>query len=83
MYSGMDELVSLVNIRNYAYSVINNSNFDRGVVNDLTAFMILLDNKIIELMRTPEFKDYLGFSDAKKTIHEMIHQNSIKSSIQK
>jgi hypothetical protein len=83
MFSGMEELVSLVNIRNYAYSVINNSNFDRGVVNDLTAFLILLDKKIIDLMRSPEFKDYVGFSDAKKTIHEMVQQTSVKSGLQK
>lgn len=79
----LDELSSLVTVRDYAYTVINNSNFNRADVNDLTAILILLDKKILDVMRSQDFKEYIGFDDSKKIIQEMVQKNNIKSGLAK
>lgn len=77
----LKELVDLITVRNYVASVINNSSFDRSIVNDLSGMTILLDKKIVATLRTSEFKEYINFQDVKKAISEAINLNNIKSGI--
>lgn len=77
----LTELNSLIGIRSYVVNVINNSAFDRSIVNDLNGMLILLDKKIVSLLRSPEFKGYIGFEDVKKAIQEVADLNNIKSGL--
>lgn len=77
----LTELNSLIGVRTYVINVINNSAFDRTIVNDLNGMLILLDKKIVSLLRGVEFKQYIGFEDVKKAIQEVVDLNNIKSGI--
>lgn len=77
----LKELVDLITVRNYVVSVINNSAFDRSIVNDLSGMTLLLDKKIVATLRTSEFKEYINFQDVKKVVSENIKLNDIKSGL--
>lgn len=77
----INEINSLISIRNYMINVINNSSFDRSIVNDLNGMLILTDKKIVELLRSDDFKDYINFKDVKKAIKEVVDLNNIKSGL--
>lgn len=75
----LTELNSLIGVRTYVINVINNAAFDRSIVNDLNGMLILLDKKIVSILRGADFKQYVGFDDVKKAVQEVVDLNNIKS----
>jgi hypothetical protein len=66
----------LVSIRDYIYVTINNPAFTRDTVVELQEILSALDRKIVESLKSPEFKEIIGFVSKKKIV-----DNTIKSSL--
>ena len=45
--------------------------------------LILLDNKIINLLQGDDFKDYIGYKNVKKAIEDVARVTNIRSGIKK
>lgn len=79
----LDEITNLINIRAYVSNSINNPVIDKSTVNYLNGALILIDKKIITLLQSSEFKEYINYSDVIKAIQEARNITNIKSSIKK
>lgn len=78
-----EELTHLISIRNYVINTINNSAIDRAAVNELSGILILVDRKIIGILRGEGFKEYIGYQGAKQAIEEVARLNNIKSGLKR
>lgn len=72
----LDEIVSLIKIRDYIASSLNNSNINRKVLHELEASQLLIDKKIIAMMQGDDFKEYIDFDSAADVIAERRRLNS-------
>lgn len=79
----LKEIINLIKVRDYVANSINNSSIDRSTVSELNGMLILLDKKIINNLKSSEFKDYICFGEVKKTIEEIAKQNNIRSGLKK
>ena len=77
------ELTDLINIREYVVNSMNLPSIDRATVNDLSGIYLLLDKKIINILLSPEFKDYISFKDAQQAKQQVANMNNIRSGIKK
>jgi len=77
----LKEINDLINIRQYVYSSIHNSSIHRDNVNYLNGILILLDNKIINLLSQDDFKEYIDYKNVKKAIEDVVQVTNIKSSL--
>ena len=78
------EILNLISIRNYIANMINNSNIiDRATVSELNGTLILIDKKIIEMLKSQEFKSYIGYQEVRQAIEEVAKLNNIKSGLNK
>jgi hypothetical protein len=75
------EINNLINIRNYITTIINSPNIDRPTVSELSGILLLSDKKIVDILKSPEFKEYIGYKDVKKTIEDVVRLNNIRSGI--
>ncbi len=79
-----EELTNLISIRNYVANTINNTqSIDRPTVTELNGMLILMDNKIISILKDKEFKSYIGYQDVRRAIEDVVKLNNIKSSLKK
>jgi hypothetical protein len=60
-----EELLCLIKIREYVRDNISLPAIDRQTVSDLNGILLLLDEKIIGILTSPDFKDYIGFKDVR------------------
>ena len=79
----LDELTSLISIRQYVVNCIANGSIDRATVNVMNGMLILIDNKILSILQSDSFKDYVGYKDVKKAIQEVAKITNIKSGLKK
>jgi len=79
----LQELLNLIGIREYVVNSVNNCSIDRPTVKELGGILILLDNKIISILKSPEFKDYIGYADVRQAIIDVANITNIKSSLNK
>jgi hypothetical protein len=79
----LTEINHLINIRLYISSTIGNNFLDRNTLNELSSMQILIDKKIVELLRTSDFKEYINFKDARAALEEVVRLNNIKSGLKK
>jgi hypothetical protein len=77
----LQEITSLIAIRNHMISSINNYALKRDTVSQLNEMLILLDRRIVDKLLGSEFKDFLGFEDAKKFVQEARENNNIRSGL--
>lgn len=77
----LTEINQLINIRQYIANSISNSNIDRATVNVLSGMLILIDNKLVKLLQTENFKEYIEYKDVKKAIFDVVKLNNIKSGL--
>ncbi len=75
------ETNKLISIREYIYQTVNNPALTRAELNDLQDILGALDKKIIEVLRSSEFKDFIGFKSTRVAIAKETAANNIKSSI--
>lgn len=79
----LTEITNLVNIRQYVVNSMSNPAIDRSTVNTLNGMLILLDNKIINILHSDPFKEYIGYKDVRKAIEEVARITNIKSGIKR
>lgn len=77
------EINNLITIRQYVINSISNSSIDRATVNVMNGMLILIDNKILKLLQSDDFKEYIGYKDVKQAIAEVIRITNIKSGLKK
>jgi len=76
-----EEINHLINLRQYVANSIGNPTIDRPTVNYMNGLMILLDKKIIELLKSKEFKKYINYHDVKKAIIDVAQITNIRSGL--
>jgi hypothetical protein len=77
------EITNLINIRQYVVNSMSNPAIDRATVNTLNGMLILLDNKIISLLQSDDFKEYICYKDVRKAIEEVARLTNIRSGIKR
>jgi len=75
------ELTDLINIRQYVANSIALPAIDRKTVNELNGILLLLDEKIIGLLTSETFKDYIGYQDVQAAKQRAANITNIRSGI--
>lgn len=79
----LKELTDLINIRQYVVNSTANPAIDRGTVSYMNGVLLMLDKKIMGLLQSDEFKDYIDYKDVRKAIEEVAAITNIKSGLQR
>lgn len=77
----LEEIVNLINIRQYVVNSTGNPAIDRATVSFMNGMQIMLDKKIIGLLQSDEFKQYTNYTDVQKAIREVAQITNIKSGL--
>ncbi len=77
------EIIDLIAIRQYVVNSTANPAIDRATVNYMNGLLLMLDKKIMGLLQSDEFKDYIDYKDVRKAIEEVASINNIKSGLQR
>jgi hypothetical protein len=72
---------ALINLRGFVTLMINNYNRSKTEVADIIAMSTLIDNKIVSMLLSDEFKDYVHFNEAKNALAKARENNNIKSGL--
>lgn len=79
----LNEITSLIEIRQYVVNSTGNPTIDRATVSYMNGMLIMLDKKIVELLKSEEFKEYVNYKDVRAAIEEVAKITNIKSSFTK
>lgn len=79
----LTELVSLITIRQYVANSTANPTIDRPTVTAMNNTLLMLDKKILSLLQSPKFREYINYSDIKKAIEEVSNTTNIKSGLRR
>jgi hypothetical protein len=79
----LKELVDLITIRQYVVNSTGNGAISRATVSVMNGMLILIDNKIMGLLQSDEFKEYINYGDVRKAIEEVARITNIKSGLKK
>jgi len=77
----LEEITALTQIRKYLSETMGNPNWDRKIVNEMNNTLLLIDKKIVQLIQSSEFKDYVNYDNVKDVIKEAVKTNNIRSGI--
>lgn len=76
------EIVDLIKIRDYVINSIALPTIDRKTVNELNNMLLLLDKRIIEMICSDEFKDYIGYTKVQEVKEAAARITNIYSGIE-
>ena len=79
----LKELVDLIAIRQYVVNSTANPAIDRATVTYMNDTLLLLDKKIIGLMQSDDFKEYLDYQNIRQAREEVANITNIKSGLQR
>lgn len=77
----LKEINELINIRRYTADTVNNFHVNKVDVSYINGLILLLDKKIISLLKQDEFKEYINYQDVKQAIEETAKLNNFKSGL--
>jgi len=77
----LNEIISLIEIKNYAFNIINSNHSSKEHVKYMSNIMLLIDKKIGELLSNEEFKKYIGYEHVDDLIKEVRNISNIKSGL--
>ena len=77
------ELTNLISLRQYVSNSIDNAMIDRKTVKYLSGVLILIDKKLLGLLQSDSFKDYINYTDVNNAILDAVRVSNIKSSLNK
>lgn len=77
-----EELVDLIKIRDYVINSIGLPTIDKKTVNELNNMLLLLDKKIIGMITSDEFKDYIGYANVQQAKEAAARITNIYSGIE-
>lgn len=75
------ELTDLIAVRQYVVNSTANPAIDRTTINYLTKLLIMVDKKILLLLSSDQFKEYISYKDVDKALREVALITNIKSGI--
>jgi len=79
----LKELVDLINIRQYVVNSAANPAIDRNTVSYMNESLLMIDRKIISLLQSDEFKDYIDYKDIQAVKKQVAEITNIKSGLQR
>jgi len=79
----LKELTDLMDVRQYVVNSTANPTIDRETVKYMNGLLIMLDNKIIGILKSDEFKEYVNYKDVRKAIEDVARITNIKSGLKK
>lgn len=79
----LKELTDLISIRQYIVSSMGNPVFDRQTVTEMNNILLLIDKKIVSILKGSEFKEYIGYADVRKAIEDAARITNIKSGLKR
>jgi hypothetical protein len=79
----LKEITELITIRQYVVNSTANPAINRETVSYMNGVLILLDNKIVSLLKSPEFKEYIDYQNVRQAIEEVVKVTNIKSGLRK
>jgi hypothetical protein len=79
----LKELVDLIAIRQYVVNSTGNPAIDRATVNDMVGMLLMIDKKIIGIIRSDDFKHYVDYKDVQRAKMEAAQITNIKSGLKK
>ena len=79
----LKELVDLITIRQYVVNATGNSAIDRATVNVMNGMLILIDRKIMSLLQSDDFKEYIDYKNVRQAIEDVARITNIKSGLKK
>lgn len=79
----LQELTDLIAIRSYVVDSSNNGSLNRKTVNYMNGILLLIDKKIISLLQSDDFKEYIQYKDLQQAVSEVVHNNNIQSGLRR
>ena len=79
----LKELVDLITIRQYVVNSTANPAIDRATVNLMNGMLLMVDKKIIYLIDSEPFKDYVNYQDVQAAKIAVAQITNIKSGLNK
>lgn len=79
----LTELVDLITIRQYVVNSTANPALDRATVNYMNGTLLMLDKKIVSLLQSKDFREYINYGDVRSAIEEVSRNTNIKSGLQR
>jgi len=77
----LKDLNELINVRNYIANSANNPYIDKATINTMNGMLILVDKKILGLLQSENFKEFIGYKDVRQAIEEVAKMTNIKSGL--
>lgn len=77
----LDELVQLITVRQYIVNSTANPAIDRTTVTYMNDLLLLTDKKIIALLSSQNFKDYIDYKNYKQAREDVAKITNIKSGL--
>lgn len=66
----LSAITDLIKVRDYIANSLNNNSIDRKTLSELGKMLLLTDQKILNMLNTDKFKDYIDYANANKAIAE-------------
>lgn len=77
----LQELVDLIAVRQYVVNSTGNPAINKETVNYLSNALLMIDKKIVGILQSDDFKNYINFQDIKQAISEVRQITNIKSGL--
>jgi hypothetical protein len=68
----LKELTDLINIRQYVANAIGNPHLDKATINYVNGTLILIDKKIVGILKSDAFKDFIRYDNVKVATQEAV-----------
>jgi hypothetical protein len=79
----LKELVDLIAIRQYVVNATANPTIDRATVNVVNGVLLMLDKKILGIIQSSGFKDYINYADVQQAKIDAANITNIRSGLKK
>jgi hypothetical protein len=79
----LKELVDLIAIRQYVVNSTGNPTISKATVNVMNGMLLLLDKKILDIIQSDDFKEYVNYADVQQAKIDAYNITNIKSGLKK
>jgi hypothetical protein len=79
----LKEITDLIAIRQYVVNSTGNPAINRETVSYMNGVLILIDKKIVDLLKGQEFKEYIDYQNVRQAIEDVVKITNIKSGLKK
>jgi len=79
----LKEITELISIRQYVVNSTGNPAINRETVSYMNGILILLDKKIVSILKGDDFKEYIDYQNVRQAIEDVARITNIKSGLKK